>query len=175
MSNVQLNSHLSQDELSVKIQQLQDELYHTKLTNQKCQIDLQNSIRKENVQIQNNLPGQIQLNRIYNPLLGPERTYSGGRFNTPAYEEYQQLGFVYKDNSDSERYPLFGRPKYPGKTDKYEYYLIDETRNRLKIPFKSQNDNEIYDGDIINAGVLGPDFKVQIYDYDNIRYNPNVI
>ena len=52
-------------------------------------------------------------------------------------QNFQQLGFIF--NND-ERYPLYGRPKYSGRSDRYEYYIIDETRNRLKIPYKSKND-----------------------------------
>lgn len=116
------------------------------------------------------------LNRVYNPLYGPERTYPNGKLqplrpivrNTS--NDYQQIGFVF--NND-DRLPLFARPKYPGKTDKYEYYLIDQTRNRLKIPFKSKNDNELYDGDNIHIDVLNNDYTVKIYEYDNLKYDPD--
>ena len=61
--------------------------------------------------------------------------------NAPGTSDFQQIGFIYNNN---ERLPLYGRPKYPGRTEKYEYYIIDETRNRLKIPYRSKNDNELY-------------------------------
>jgi hypothetical protein len=115
---------------------------------------------------------QSSLNRIYNPLVPPERSYPLGRFNQSSNDEYQQIGFIFNNN---ERYPLYGRPKYPGRTDKYEYYIIDETRNRLKIPYRSKNDNELYDGDTIHIDPLQNDFSVKIYDYDQYRYNPNIL
>lgn len=118
-----------------------------------------------------NLQQNPSLNRIYNPLLPPERSYPLGRFNQSSNDEYQQIGFIF---NNTERYPLYGRPKYPGRTDKYEYYIIDETRNRLKLPYRSKNDNELYDGDTIHVDVLQNDFTIKIYDYDQFRYNPNL-
>ena len=55
----------------------------------------------------------LLLNRIYNPVIPPERSYPGGRLglhspaNTNAFNDYQQIGFIY---NDQERYPLYGRP-----------------------------------------------------------------
>jgi hypothetical protein len=109
--------------------------------------------------------------RIIDPLEGPERTYARGRINIPAYDDYQQIGFLHNNN---ERYPLYGRPKYSGRTDKYEYYIIDESRNKLKIPIKTTNYNEIYDGDDVKVDILNNMFNAKIYDYDSIRYNPNI-
>jgi hypothetical protein len=81
------------------------------------------------------------------------------------------IGYVFNDN---DRFPLFARQKFPGRSEKWEYYVMDETRNRLKIPFKSKNDNELYDGDSIDIPTVGNNFSVKIYDYDSLRYNPNV-
>ena len=89
-----------------------------------------------------------------------------------SFDDYQMIGYVYKDN---ERYPLYGRYKYPGRSEKWEYYIIDETRNRLKIPFYSKNYDELYDGSIINVPTLGDNFMVKIYEYEDLRYNPNYI
>jgi len=116
----------------------------------------------------------LLLNRIYNPVIPPERSYPGGRLGLHSpdqYNDYQQIGFIY---NDQERYPLYGRPKYPRKLDKFEYYIIDETRNHLKIPYKPRGDNEIFDGEQISVDVLNNTFTVKIYDYDNIRYNPDL-
>jgi hypothetical protein len=173
MSNIELNQHLSRNELVKKITTLQDNLFDCQTTKQKCEIDLQQTSRLMQSSVAPQIPAQrnILLNRIYNPLQPPERTYPNGRFYSPSYEEYQQLGFIYNDN---DRFPLFGRPKYPGKTDKFEYYIIDETRNRLKIPFRSHNDNELTDGETIHIDVLNQTFNIKIYDYDSVRYNPNL-
>lgn len=176
MSNVELTTHLSQKELVDKIKTLQDELHNLKKNEQTCQSDLYETRQflKHQIYNQQVRPMHIKnkmIQRIVDPLEGPERTYAGGRINIPAYDDYQQMGFLYNNN---ERYPLYGRPKYPGRTDKYEYYIIDESRNRLKIPIKTTGYNEIYDGDNVNIDVLNNTFNAKIYDYDSMRYNPNV-
>lgn len=135
---------------------------------------LQSQIQTQSDQARIQQRNESLLNRIYNPLTAPERSYPGGRLGLHSpntFGNYQQIGFVY---NDEERYPLYGRPKYPRKLDKFEYYIIDETRNHLKIPYKSQGDNEIYDGDQIFIDVFNKSFNVKIYDYDNIRYNPDI-
>ena len=176
MSNVELNTHLSQKDLVDKINILQDQLYNLKKSEQTCQSNLYETRQFLKHQIYNQQVRPMHARdrirqRIIDPLEGPERTYAGGRINIPAYDDYQQIGFLHNNN---ERYPLYGRPKYPGRTDKYEYYIIDESRNRLKIPIKTTNYNEIYDGDNINIDILNNMFNAKIYDYDSMRYNPNV-
>jgi hypothetical protein len=175
MSNVQLNSHLSNTELLNKVKDLQDQLYKLQKAEQMCQSDLYET--KQQLIKQNQQPQHIPIRqrdrfikRIADPLEGPERTYSGGRINIPAYDDYQQIGFLYNNN---ERYPLYGRPKYPGRTDKYEYYIIDESRNRLKIPIKTRNYDEIYDGDDVPIDILNNTYKAKTYEYETMRYNPN--
>jgi len=172
MCNVELNNHLSQKELIDKVKKLQDELYTLQKSEQTCQSDLYETQQLLKQQIYNPQVSQKSqfINRIVNPLQGPERTYAGGRINIPAYDDYQQIGFLYNNN---ERYPLYGRPKYPGRTDKYEYYIIDESRNRLKIPLKTKNYDEIYDGDDVGVDILNSVFQAKLYEYDSIRYNPN--
>ena len=138
---------------------------NTKISMLQSQIGYRNEITKNE---------DLLLNRIYNPVIPPERSYPGGRLGLHSpnqYNDYQQIGFVY---NDQERYPLYGRPKYPRKLDKFEYYIIDETRNHLKIPYKSRGDNEIFDGEQIFIDVLNNTFTVKISEYDNIRYNPDV-
>lgn len=169
MANIDLYQSFTKEELKNKLNEIQNELYKSKLAEQKCEIEL-NSLKQNDFNGNNFVQNKL-LNKIYNPLVAPERIYPGGRFNTPKYSNYQIIGFIYKDE---ERYPLYGRPKYAGKTDKYEYYIIDESRNRLKIPFKSKNDNELYSGDIINIPGIGSGFNVNIYEYDNFRYDPTI-
>lgn len=165
LSNIDLNDILSKDQLKQKLKDLENELYNSQLQEQKCKIEL-NAVVQQTSNVQNKL-----LNKIYNPLVSPERIYPSGRLNMTSYSDYQLIGFIF---NDTERYPLYGRPKYPGKTDKYEYYIIDESRNRLKIPFKSKNDNELYSGDTIDISGVGSSFNVNIYEYDTLRYDPNI-
>jgi len=167
LSNIDFNQNLTKDELQDKLNKLQDALYETQLSEQKCKIEL-NSMKEQTsyINTQNKL-----LDKIYNPLVSPERMYPGGRFNMDSYSNYQLMGYIY---NNQDRYPIYGRPKYPPKTDKYEYYIIDESRNKLKIPFKTKNDNELYSGDTIDISGVGNGFMVNIYEYDTLRYNPNI-
>jgi hypothetical protein len=170
MSNTDLLSHLSDKELRDKIKLLEERLYNIQISEQQCQSDLYKSkqmLLNGQQQIQN-----VLLNKISNPLTAPDRYYPGGDFNTQPIDNYQMIGYLYQDN---ERYPLFGRYKYPGKSDKWEYYIIDESRNRIKIPFKTKNDNELYDGDTVNVPTLQDNLNAKIYDIQQIRYNPNIL
>ena len=91
----------------------------------------------------------------------PVRIYDSGN-------KFQQIGFVY---NSVQRFPLFSRNKFPNKSDKKEYYILDEL---IKIPFKSLNDYELYDNDTIVIKELNNnEFKVEVYDIENIKYNPN--
>jgi hypothetical protein len=136
------------------------------LDEQRCRIELSKARSELSKDIGNN----SLLNKIYNPLVPPDRRYNGINGNINGY---QMIGYVYRDNTN-DRYPLFGRYKYPGRTEKWEYYAIDETRNKLKIPFNTVNDNEITDGDTVNITSLGNGFTAKIYEYENFKYNPNV-
>jgi hypothetical protein len=91
---------------------------------------------------------------------GPTRNYNNS-------DDYQQIGIVYNSTG---RFPLYGRRKYPGNSSKWEYYTIDETRNRLQIEVKSTNYNELYTGDTISIPILGGTFTVTLYEYNNFRY-----
>lgn len=104
--------------------------------------------------------------------MSPTRLYPGGRLDLPKYEEYQLMGFLY---NELNRFPLYGRPKYKGKSDKYEYYVVDESRNKLRIPFKTRNDNELFDNDeIIVPELTGSPLKTKLYEFETIRYDPTV-
>lgn len=169
LSNVNLEEGLSGQQLLQRIKSLKDALYKCQMDGQMCESNLQVAQQElQKVTIQDNV-----LSKIYNPLIPPERIYPGGRINIASYNEYQLVGFLY-DTTTQDRYPLYGRPKYPGRSEKYEYYIIDESRNKLKIPFKTRNDNELYDGDSVLVDVLGKSLTAKIYEYDAPRYNPTV-
>lgn len=179
MANIDLTAQLSPTEMRNKIKELQTLLHGTQLSEQRCQTDLRElgELVKTSGGVATGRQGgdvvrNALLEKIYNPLVSPERYYPGGRFNLPSYTDYQMIGFIYKDN---ERYPLFGRHKYPGRSDRWEYYIMDETRNRLKIPFTTRGDVELYNGDTTEIPGLGSGFQVNIYEYESPRYNPNAL
>jgi hypothetical protein len=156
-STINVNNGLTTDQLKSRLEDLQNKLFNSQIDTQTCQRNLSFCQQQRS--------SQLSTSRFSNNLTPPERTYN---LNT---NSYQQLGFVFKD---TERYPLYGIPKYPGRSDRWEYYIIDETRNRLKIPFKSVNDSELSDNDLIDIPSLGSGFTVKIYDYQELRYNPNI-
>jgi hypothetical protein len=114
------------------------------------------------------------LDKLYNPLSPPENIIESGTFYTPrydAYTNYQNIGYL---TGNGTQYSVFGRWMYPNKSDKWQYYLINNTRSRLKIPFKTKNNNELYDGDTIDIPELGNGFIFKKYENEGMRYNPNV-
>lgn len=170
MANADLLSSLTAAELKDKIQDLENKLFNIQLAEQRCQSDLQAS--REAL-----INGGVQtrfINKIYNPLAPPLNIIPEGTFSTPpydAYQMYQNIGYL---TSNGRQFPLFGRYKYPGRSDRWEYYTIDDSRGRIKIPFKTVNYNELYDGDNVTIAELGGNFGVKIYDNDGLRYDPNV-
>lgn len=156
-----LYSSLSKDQLKSKLDEIESKLYKTEIQKQECERQL--STIQSNIQTQN-LQSQISLERIYNPLVGPERIYP----NLQQTDNYQQLGYVSKG---SLRLPLFGRRKYK-RSDKWEYYVIDNSENKIKVPIKSLNDYELSTGD--NITFDGEQYLVNLYEIDSVRYNPDI-
>jgi hypothetical protein len=163
--------NVSKDNLILELKQ---QLNTIQSQGQKCQQELI-SLKNNNDSLKtNNSTDSTQnrfLNKIYNPLSPPENIYPAGRLFSHGYDGYMQFQMLGYLNCPIGRYPVFGRYKYPGKTDKYEYYTIDDSRGRIKIPFKTKNYNELFDGDSINIDELGTcTFKK--YENEEFRYNP---
>ena len=56
-----------------------------------------------------------------------------------------------------------------------EYYTINEGRNSVKIPFKTKNNEELFDGDSILISELSNNpFIFKKYETEGLRYNPNL-
>ena len=138
------------------------------------------------------------MERVINPLLPPERSYSntyGIPINIPSrgpLQSFQQIGILYKENivdtdklpgnnNDSNILPLFGRPTFNGSR-RWNYYTSSDKFQNFKIPItrngrKCSDDNgcdEIMNGDMIEIPSYNGKFKVEIYDYDSPRYIPFV-
>jgi len=111
--------------------------------------------------------------KIYDPLERPDIIYPGGSFTEPGYNannKNQQIGFVF---NESGRFPIFGKYKYYGRSDRWEYYTIDDSRGRIKIPFETKNNEELYSGDVVKIIELSDlDFTFNKYDIENVKYNP---
>ena len=135
-----------------------------------------------------------KLDRIYNPLVAPTRTYPdapvyGLPVNIPTRgytEEYQQIGALYSQQMNRQGgprvLPLFGRAIYPGAS-KWLYYTSTDDYQSVKIPIshnnrKCQGDfgcHELDDGDLVNVTPYPGKFKISLYDLDKPRYLPHVI
>jgi hypothetical protein len=166
--HLDLYSSLSNKELVDKIKNLQDNLFDIKLKEQVCQTNL--------AQAQNNLSNATQnrfLNKIYNPLHPPENIYPGGTLTTKGYNSYQQYQMTGYLSAAGKQLPVYSRDKYPGKSDKQEYYTIDESRGRVKIPFKTKNYNELFDGDTVLIPEFNETFVFKKYENEGLRYDPN--
>lgn len=167
MASIDLTSTLTLAELRIAVKQLRQQLYEAQLNTQRCNTELAKCTTQQTQQA----PAQTYINKIANPLVSPDRIYVSPNSRMDNGGAYQMVGFVFKDD---ERYPLFGRYKFPGRSDRWEYYIMDETRNKLKIPVKTRNDNELYTGDTIDIPAVGAGYNVNIYEIQELRYNPNV-
>jgi hypothetical protein len=138
------------------------------------------------------------MERIINPLLPPERSYTntyGIPINIPSrgpFQAYQQVGILSKDeianpdkipgnNNDSNMLPLFGRPTYAG-SNRWNYYTTSDKFQSVKLPINIDNRkctddlgcDELRDGDMVTIPSYNGRFRVEIYDFDKPRYIPFV-
>lgn len=138
------------------------------------------------------------MERIINPLLPPERSYTntyGIPINIPSrgpFQSYQQVGILSKENivdpdkipgnnNDSNILPLFGRPTYAG-SNRWNYYTTSDKFQSVKLPINIDNRkctddlgcDELRDGDMVTIPSYNGRFKVEIYDFDKPRYIPFV-
>jgi len=179
MANVDLNKGLSQKELNEKINILNDELHNCRLEKQDCYRNLQqaqneiNGTNNRNIIIRDDVQRKF-IDKIYNPLAPPENVYPQGRLNARGYDSYQQYQMIGYLTGSGEQFPVFARDKYPGRTDKQEYYTINDSRNRVKIPFKTKNWNELFDGDTVDIPEIGNGLVFKKYETNELRYDPNV-
>lgn len=136
------------------------------------------------------------MERIINPLLPPERSYTntyGIPINIPSrgpFQAYQQVGILSKDeiadpdripgnNNDSNILPLFGRPTYAG-SNRWNYYTTSDKFQSVKLPINIDNRkctddlgcDELRDKDMVTIPSYNGRFRVEIYDFDKPRYIP---
>lgn len=77
-------------------------------------------------------------------------------------------------NYDNRIIRLFGRQQYPG-SNRYDYYTsISSGNDQIKIPIGKKN-KELYDGDEIYINELGSRYRVQLHDFDEPKYYPDII
>lgn len=137
--------------------------------------------------------------RVINPLLSPERSYTGTYFtpiNIPTRQPSggnQNLGYLYKEsisndnvkpgnNTDSTIISLFGHPTYNG-SGKWNYYVTSDKYPSIKLPLTVKGKScdhefgceEITNGDQLTIPEYNGTFTTKIYEMDKPRYLPNVL
>lgn len=83
---------------------------------------------------------------------------------------FQQQGFLYKDDNTGGVLGLFGRQKYPG-SNQWEYMVGDKSLDDVKIPLDN-NKKELLDNDEISVKGFGNGYKVQLYENQEMNYLP---
>lgn len=146
---------------------------------------IQNAKDKVNIIIQQQ-PQQSQeqpifQQRINNKLRAPYKSNDSFPYTIPinirtrgVLPEFQQVGYIHDEsntNVDAQRLPLMSRPKWYGSTE-YESYVVDGSRNAIKIPLT--NKKEISDSDTVDVNSLNGNYTAQIYDNDEPRYLPYI-
>uniref|UniRef100_A0A6C0IV42 Uncharacterized protein n=1 Tax=viral metagenome TaxID=1070528 RepID=A0A6C0IV42_9ZZZZ len=131
--------------------------------------------------------------RLYNPLLGPERSfpYSLNKLGLPIniktrgdIPNYQQVGVLYQNGNDKEKkiFPLYGKPTYPGSR-RWLYYTGNDNFSSVKLPIDNngrscQDQNgcdELNNDEEISVVGYNDKFKVNIYNLDKPKYIPYII
>jgi hypothetical protein len=160
--------------------------------------DVENSGQNPNNISYPRYEAQKNMERIINPLLPPERSYTntyGIPINIPSrgpQQSYQQVGILYKENienpdklpgnnNESNILPLFGRPTYSG-SNRWNYYTSSDKFQNYKLPInidgRSCTDdtgcNELMNGTMISIPSYNGKFKVEIYQFDKPSYLPYV-
>lgn len=131
-------------------------------------------IKQETIPKQNDNNNDRFLRIVYDPLKTPEQIYPGGSFHQRGFDnniQNQMIGYI---SNTSGQYPLFSK-SHDNRKDRFEYYTINESRNRIKIPILTKNFNELYDGDNVNV----PDFSTipfifKQYKIEGNTYNSSV-
>lgn len=118
------------------------------------------------VRVENQQRG-LAIKRIYDPLQAPERTHPDGSMRTVPTPDYQQVGYIFNSNV---RLPLFGRRRY-FRSDDWEYYVIDNSENKIKIPLRTHQNRELSNDSTVSLD--GHVFTVKLYEYDTMRYDPD--
>lgn len=137
--------------------------------------------------------------RIINPLLDPQRSYSSTYLtpiNIPTRGPSggtQNIGYLYKNsindedmkpgnNTDSTIISLYGHPTYNG-SGKWNYYVTSDKYPSVKLPITVKGkrcDNEfgceeINNGDKLTIPEYNGTFTTNIYEFDKPRYLSNVL
>lgn len=143
---------------------------------------IKKEVTREVIKIQEspkNTRADTYYRRIFDVLSPPERDYTPQYPNEhqsgDALPSYQQVGFVFRDESDpnydpngQNRFALFGRPRFYGARE-FEYYVMNDNGIKFSLGDRMK---ELYEGDTVNIDSYTGSFKVVVYQTQDARYNP---
>ena len=90
---------------------------------------------------------------------------------------FSQIGILTRLTNNNQILPLFGRPLIANR-DKWNFYTMNDKTNMIKLPIIYKNKrstseygcDNLYTGDIVRVEGYDDDFKVTIYDNENLNY-----
>jgi hypothetical protein len=90
---------------------------------------------------------------------------------------YSQIGILTRLSNNEQILPLFGRPLISNR-DKWNFYTMNDKTNMIKLPIIYKNKrstseygcDNLYNGDIVKVEGYNDNFKVTIYDNENLNY-----
>ena len=94
---------------------------------------------------------------------GPSRAYISSNDT-----RWHEIGFV-KGEEHREPFRLFAHRKYP-RSDRYEYFM--RTKDGINVPFDTEKNVELQNGDLITVPGFSGQFKAVIYPVEKLVYNP---
>ena len=114
--------------------------------------------------------------KIYDRLSGPTKFYSPENTRPSGPGQYQVMGYVYRSEDDANynpdgtnKYTLYGRRDYKN-SNRFEYYVAKD--DGIKVPIS--NTNEMYSGDVVSVTGQTGEYTSEIYENEDIVYNPYV-
>ena len=152
-------------EVSKELNKLKDENYELSRSNERCNQNVFMLTQQRKESGYNEGSGYNLRDMSYGGTTGATRKWINS--DAPGSDiNYRQVGFLY---DGVNRYSLYGRYLYKGRTDLWEYYAVDDSRNRIRIPFKSPNNKEIFDGDTVVVPTIGT-LTASIYEVEQYKY-----
>lgn len=102
----------------------------------------------------------------YNPQYQQfiRRDTGGGLPSVASFQppDYARVGIVFDKSDPDRRFPLFGRPIYPGG-NRFDYYIIDNSRNANPLGLNEHNGLELVTDDLVSINSMPGKFFVHIY------------
>jgi hypothetical protein len=134
---------------------------------------------------------QYDYAKTYDPLEQPARRI--GRYDIPPEymkrmidlptrgypDNFTQYGTLVKEsdhdnNEQNKVLRLFGRQTYPG-SNTYEYYtMINSGLDQIKVPIETRK-RELYDDDPVHVRELNEKYRVNLHQFDQPKYYPDVL